>query len=240
MKRSFSLVCALLILAAGARADYILKETVSTVSPNPAAANPPQTQTMTLKIKGFKCRIDATAQTSAIMDSNTGETVVLIHPQKAFMKVSRDQLLAQAKALKDMLGNQSENPEAVELKPTGKKETINGRQTEEYIYDLNGIRTTVDIDKDYPNYRDLVTALYNAQNGPGMDAFRTLALPPGKFPGMPVRTSVELMGEKMVTTIESVEQTELSDADFAVPAGYKEFQMNAASPGASRSVTPGK
>lgn len=238
MKRLLFLACMILALALGARADYIVTQTVE---------NAGQTQNITLKLKGGKCRVDATEQSSAIMDSNTGETVVLIHPQKAFIKISKEQMVAQAKAMKNMLGNQADNPAAVELKPTGKKETINGYETEEYTYDLNGIHNTVAVDKNFKNYQQLVTALYNVQNGPGMEAFRPLALPPDKFPGMPIRTTVEVMGQKVVTTLDSVQETTLSDADFTIPDGYKELQLNAApsasplpspSPSAKLSPTP--
>jgi hypothetical protein len=231
MKCSFFLACLIVMLISGVRADYVVMQTID---------NAGQTQNITLKLKGSKCRVDASAQTSAIMDSSTGETVVLIHPQKSFMKVGKEQLLAQAKAMKDMLGNQSNNPEAVELKSTGKKETINGHETEEYTYDLNGIHTTVAIDKNFPNYREVVTALYNVQNGPGMEAFRTLALPPDKFPGMPIRTTVEVMGQKVVTTVDSVQETNLSAATFSIPSDYKELQMNAPSSDATPSPTPGQ
>jgi hypothetical protein len=181
--------------------------------------------------------VDATEQSSAIMDSNTGETVVLIHPQKAYIKISKEQMVAQAKAMKDMLGNQADNPATVELKPTGKTETINGYETEEYTYDLNGIHNTIAVDKNFKNYKQLVTALYNVQSGPGMETFRSLALPPDKYPGMPIRTTVEVMGQKVVTTLDSAKETTLSDADFAIPDGYKELQMNVA-PGATPAASP--
>ena len=227
MKPLFFLAWTVVALATGARADYVITQTVE---------NAGQNENITLKLKDGKCRVDATEQSSAIMDSNTGETVVLIHPQKAFIKISKEQMVAQANAMKNMLGNQADNPAGVELKPTGKQETINGYPTEEYTYDLNGVHNTVAIDKDFKNYQQLVTVLYNVQNGPGMEAFRPLALPPDKFPGLPIRTTVEVMGQKVVTTIVSVQETAINDADFAIPDGYQELQMNAApSPASSPS-----
>jgi hypothetical protein len=236
MKRLIFLVCTVLTLAMGSRADYIVTQTVE---------NAGQTESITLKLKDGKCRVDATEQSSAIMDSNTGETVVLVHPQKAFIKISKEQMVAQAKAMKDMLGNQTDNPATVELKPTGKTEMINGYETEEYTYDLNGIHNTIAVDKNFKNYKQLVTALYNVQNGPGMETFRSLALPPDKYPGMPIRTTVEVMGQKVVTTLDSVQEITLSDADFAIPSGYTELQMTAApsvtpSPSPQLSPTPQK
>ncbi len=230
MKLSSALLCTLLAMPLLARADYIVKQNVD---------NGGQSQSITLKIKDTKCRVDATEQTTALMDSKTGETTVLIHPQKSFMKISKEQLVAQAKAMKDMLGNQSDNPAGAELKPTGKKEKINGYDTEEYTYDLNGTHNTVAVAKDFPNYKGLVTALYNVQSGPGMEAFRTMALPPDKFPGMPIRSTVEVMNQKVTTTLESAQQTTLADADFNVPSDYQELKMNAPAAGGP-AATPSK
>lgn len=231
MKRLRLIVGSIFLLAVSARADYIVKQQVE---------NAGQTQNITLKLKGDKCRVDATEQTSAIMDSKTGETTVLVHPQKSFMTISKDQLVAQAKAMKDMLGKQSDTPASTELKPTGKKETINGYNTEEYTYDLNGTHNTVAVAKDFPDYKNLVAALYNVQSGPGMEAFRALALPPDKFPGMPIRTTVEVMNQKVTTTLTSAQQTPLADSEFMVPGDYKQLQINVAPPSAASPTVPGK
>ncbi|HEY0791928.1 MAG TPA: DUF4412 domain-containing protein [Chthoniobacterales bacterium] len=231
MKPLLLIVGSILLLAVSVQADYIVKQQVE---------NGGQTQNITLKLKGAKCRVDATEQTSAIMDANTGETTVLVHPQKSYMTIGKDQLVAQAKAMKDMLGKQNDNPADTELKPTGKKETINGYETEEYTYDLNGTHNTVAVAKSFPDYKNLIAALYNVQSGPGMEAFRTLALPPDKFPGMPIRTTVEVMNQKVTTTLSSVQQTPLTDAEFTVPADYKQLQINAPSPAAAPPAAPGK
>jgi hypothetical protein len=230
MKPLLLIVGSILLLAVSTPADYIVKQQVE---------NAGQNQNITLKLKGDRCRVDATEQTSAIMDAKTGETTVLVHPQKSFMTISKEQLVAQAKAMKDMLGKQNDDPASTELKPTGKKDTINGYATEEYIYDLNGTHNTVAVAKDFPDYKNLVAALYNVQSGPGMEAFRTLALPPDKFPGMPMRTTVEVMNQKVTTTLTSVQQTPLTESEFTVPSDYKQLQVNAP-PTAASPTAPGR
>jgi hypothetical protein len=77
--------------------------------------------------------------------------------------------------------------------------------------------------KNFPNYREIVKALFNVQSGPGMEAFRGLSIPPEKYPGMPIRTVVEVLGQKITTTVDSVEETNLADSDFAIPNDYKEL-----------------
>jgi hypothetical protein len=82
--------------------DFVLKQTVENFG---------QRQQVTIKLKGSKCRIDTSSDTSALIDPQTG-TVILLHQPKMFMKVSSEQLSAQAEAIKKMLsasGNANEN-----------------------------------------------------------------------------------------------------------------------------------
>jgi hypothetical protein len=198
-------------------ADLIVKQEVE---------NSGQTQQVTLKIKDTKCRIEATDQTSAIIDSATGVTTVLLHPQKAYMRISGEQLRAQAEAMKNLLSGKEGDTAQAEFKPTGKKETINGYETEEYTASVGGIQTTVAVAKNFPNYQEVVKALFNVQSGPGMEIFRNMSIPPEKYPGMPIRTVVEVLGQKITTTVDSVEETSLADSDFTIPIDYKELSPN--------------
>ena len=162
-------------------------------------------------------------ETSALIDSATGVTTLLIHPNKAFLKISPEEIKQQTKALKEMLGQKLENPADVQLKPTGKKEKINGFDTEEYTTNFNGVEMSLSIAKQYPNYQKIVEALYQVQNGPAMEAFRSMSIPPDKYPGLPVRTTQTIMGQKIVMTLDSAQEIDVPDADFAIPADYKEL-----------------
>jgi hypothetical protein len=212
LRMRVALLIPLVLCSVVARADYIVKQTIE---------NAGQSQEVTLKLKDTKLRIDTTPQTSAIIDSKTGETTVLVHPQKMYMKVGSEQIKAQAEAMKGVIGGDQKTPP--ELKASGKKETINGFQTEEYTTQTAGMPTTVFIDKTFPNYQKLVAAIYNAQSGPGMEIFRSTSVAPEKYPGMPIRTIIEVQGQKMVTTLTSAQETPVPDSDFAVPADYKEL-----------------
>src|SRR5207253_7610107 len=120
-------------------------------------------------------RLD-TEQTSTLMDSNTGETTMLIHAQKVFLKIGAEQLKAQSAAVKSLMGNKgSDNTGDIELKPSGKKETINGYETEEYVTILNGTDMSFFISKSFPDYRKIIDAVDTVQKGPGMDIFRSMA-----------------------------------------------------------------
>ena len=213
-------VIASLALALVARGDYVINEELD---------NSGQVRQVTLKIKEAKVRVDVSGQTTAIIDSNTGETTLLIHPQKVFLKISPEQLQQQAKALKEVLGNKAENPGNIELKPTGKRETINGFDTEEYTTSLNGVQTSIFVAKQFPNYQKLVEALYQAQSGPALQPLRSMSIPPEKYPGLPIRTTESIMGQKIVATLVSAQETPLSDAEFTIPPDYKE--LNPPQPG---------
>jgi hypothetical protein len=197
-----------------AKADYIIKERFE---------HSGQVQQITLKIKESKIRLDDGDSASAVVDSETGMTTLLIHPDKAFLKISPDQVKEQTKALKEMLGQKLDNPADVQLKSTGKQEKINGFDTEEYTTTFNGIQMNISIAKQYPNYQKIVAALYQAQNGPAMDAFRSMSIPPDKYPGLPVRTTQTIMGQKIVMTIDSAQEMDLPETDFSIPGDYKEL-----------------
>jgi len=221
VKSVFQVVACLILWTSVANAGYIVKQTLETDG---------QSQEVTIKIKEPKCRVDTGEQLSAIIDSTTGETTMLIHPDKVYMKVSPEQIKAQAEAMKNLLGTQTKDSRELEFEPTGKKETLNGYETEEYKTTLNNIEIRFMIAKAFPNYQKLVTTLYNVQSSPAMMAFRSLSIPPEKYPGMPIRSEVEVAGKKIVTTLDSAVETTLPDSDFTVPTDYKE--MGSAAPAA--------
>ena len=214
MNRTIAAATTLACFALTAKADYIIKERFE---------HSGQVQQITLKIKETKIRLDDGDSVSAVVDSETGLTTLLIHSNKAFLKISPDQVKEQTKALKEMLGQKLDNPADVQLKSTGKQEKINGFDTEEYTTTFNGIQMSIFIAKQYPDYQKIVSALYQAQNGPAMDAFRSMSIPPDKYPGLPVRTTQTIMGQKIVMTIDSTQEMDLPETDFAIPGDYKEL-----------------
>ena len=213
MTRTITFIASLALVFT-ARGDYVIKEELE---------NSGQVQQITLKIKDAKVREDVEGQNSAIVDSNTGETTLLLHSQKAFLKITPEQLKAQAEALKDLLGTKAGNSRNIELKPTGKKETINGFDTEEYTTERNGIQMSIFVAEQFPNYRKLVEALYQVQSGPAMDILRSMSIPPDKYPGLPIRTTESIMGQKIVVILDSAQETDVPDTDFIIPSDYKEL-----------------
>jgi hypothetical protein len=219
MNRTIAVVVSLACLALSARGGFLIKERFEQSD---------QVEQITLKINETKVRLDTGEETSALIDSATGGTTILIHPSKAFLKISPEEIKQQAKALKEMLGQKLENPTDVQLKPTGKKEQINGFATEEYTTNFNGVEMSLFIAKLYPNYQRIVAALYQVQNGPAMEAFRSISIPPDKYPGLPIRTTQTIMGQKIVMTLDSVQEMDVPEKDFAIPVDYKELNPSTA------------
>jgi Domain of unknown function (DUF4412) len=219
MNRTIAVVATMVCLALTARGGFLIKERFEQSD---------QVEEITLKIKESKVRLDTGEEASALVDSGTGVTTLLIHPNKSFLKIGPEEIKQQTKALKEMLGQKLENPADVQLKPTGKKEKINGFDTEEYSTTFNGVEMSLFIAKQYPNYQKIVEALYQVQNGPAMEAFRSISIPPDKYPGLPIRTTQTIIGQKIVMTLLSAQEMDLPDVDFAIPADYKELNPSAA------------
>jgi hypothetical protein len=209
-------------------ADFVVKETVQNLGRN---------QDVTIKLKGNHCRIDANPETTALLDTQSGVTTILLHQTKMFLSVKADELGAEGNALKKLLSQQTGSEETVDFQPTGKKEQINGYDTDEFVGKIAGLPVRVQVAKDFPNYQALLSALYAAQNAPGLNLFRALSIPPDKYPGMPIRTTIEVLGQPVVTTVDYVQQSTLSESEFAIPEGYVELKPSP-SPVPSATTSP--
>jgi hypothetical protein len=128
------------------------------VEPARAGAN------MTIKIKGDRARIDASSQLTTIFDGKTGEVINLLNDQKTVVRISPGKL----KAVTDMLDKFSDKkaaPEKTKLTPTGRKETVNGYETEQYTYDGPGFKAIYWIAPDYPHGAAILAQLQSIKSG---------------------------------------------------------------------------
>jgi hypothetical protein len=215
MKRlTFSAVVAFAMLAS-ARADLTIVQKIEGAGAMPE---------MTMKIKGDKIRIEATSEVTTIFDGKTGEMANIMNSQKMVMRMSADQ----AKAAAAMAGNQltagSTPGEKVKVTPTGKKEKINGHDTEEYVVETPQYKASYWVAKNYPQAESIMKQLQATSSqawnstSMGMPDFRD-------FPGLPIRTNVSMGGQNYSTTITAVKLDPLPDTEFTVPQGYQEMKM---------------
>lgn len=199
---------------AAAHADLTVVQNIEGAGPISAS---------TMKIKGDKARIEAGPQMTTIIDGKSGEILTLLNDQKKFMRISA----AQAKAAAEMaMQPEQKNAPAgkPQLKSSGKKETINGFETEEYLCDAPAFKGSYWIATKYPNAAAILQqmaattpAAWNLA-GKGMPDYRD-------FPGVPVRMRVLFSGKEIVTTLTSLKQDPLPDSDFIVPPGFEEVRM---------------
>jgi hypothetical protein len=193
---------------------------------------------MTIKIKGDRARIDASPQLTTIFDGKTGEVITLLNDQKTVVRISPDKL----KAVTDMLDRFSDKkaaPAKPKLTPIGRKETVNGYETEQYTYDGSGFRAIYWIAPGYPDGAGILAQLQSIKSE-FWDAANTRMPDFRDFPGLPIRTRMILSkelpadepgaspsnhGTEITSTITSVSHDPISDSEFTVPGDFKETKL---------------
>jgi Domain of unknown function (DUF4412) len=201
-----------------ASADYIVEQLVeSTV----------QRLHTTMKLKETKYRFDIRElELSFLIDSTTNETIVLQHSPKLYIRLSAEHLRPPVGMMNSGVTSQTGADQMADLKPTGRREKINGYDTEEFVGVIGGMPLSVFVAKDFPNYQKIKMMLYNVYSSPALDACRNLLVPPEKYPGMPIRLVREVFGQKTCSTLQSVRETNLGDREFVIPTEYQEVKLD--------------
>jgi hypothetical protein len=179
---------------------------------------------MTIKIKGDKARIDATPQMSTIIDGKTGEMINLMNDQKAAVRVSAEKMKAAAEMVAKFTDkNKNKSVEKPKLTATGKKETVNGYEAEEYVYEAPDLKATYWIASKYPDgaailkeMQSLKSEAWTAGNAK-MPDYRD-------FPGLPIKTVIAVGGNQITSTITSIRKDPVSDAEFSIPKDFQEIK----------------
>lgn len=199
-----------LILGFTAKADYIIKQSVDTGTGTPI-------ETVSY-LKGNKVRIDTGNNLSIIRDTTSGDMSILSPSTKTVRKLSGTELNTLQEKMKKAVG--STKPD---LKPTGKHETINGYPCDEFTYTLLGTPVHIFIDKDFPNYQKVLQAMKEVNQSTAQAG--TNPLPVDQFPGMPIKTTIEIMGHKITTTLVAADEKPVEDSQFIIPADYTERKL---------------
>ena len=197
-----------------ARADLTIVQTVDGAG---------RLQRITMKVKGDKARVELGPQLTTIIDAKTGNITNLMNDKKIAMTIPGDKAKAMAEMAKSFV--KEETPVQPTPKATGKTETINGYETQEYVSDSPKFHASYWIAPTYPDYANILQQMTVLQKG--AFASVTKGLPDyHALPGMPLRTHVKTSDQhEIVSKIESVSVAPLPDADFTVPAGYSEMKM---------------
>ena len=178
---------------------------------------------MTLKIKGDKARIDASSKLTTIIDGKTGEITTLMNDQKKVLRISAEKMKAATEMI-DKFNTKKETVEKAKLTPTGKKEMVSGYETEQYVYETPTFKATYWIASKYPDGGAILKQLQSLNS----DVWnpKRMGVPDYRdFPGLPLKTVVSVSGSEVTTTLTSIKQDPLNDAEFAIPTDFQEVKM---------------
>lgn len=205
-----TLLVALLGLATLARADLVILQKVEGGG---------QSGEQTIRIKGDRMRVDVAPALSTITDG-AGGIVTLMHAAKTFLKLSAAQTrLALERMQKRATTGDAPPPQ---LTATGRKEKVGAYECEIFTANLGSVGVTYWLAKDFPNYRALLAQMEKMQAG-SLSAMGRGMMPELKdFPGMPIRTVMEMDGNKVSTELTSVKEEDVDPAIFDIPKEYKD------------------
>ena len=179
---------------------------------------------ITTKLKGDKARVEVSPEVTTIIDNKSGEMLNLMNGKRKFLRISADKSKAIAELASKYGGNPAGGTENAKLTPTGRKEMINGYEAEEYVRESPSLKESYWIALTYPDsaaivkqLQAIIPAAWN-EIAKGMFDFRD-------FPGLPLRTIVKTNGKEITSTITSIKQDPLSEAEFSVPKDFQELKV---------------
>jgi hypothetical protein len=218
MKRPL-IVLGLAVSLAAAHADLVLQQNVESAMINGL---------VTTQIKGDKIRVDmpATAQgaMSTIMDLSSGDSVTLMHDQKAAMKVPGAQIKQMVENMKKTRASAGTNAPPPTFLDTGKAEKVGSYTTEIYNWSSpDGANQTVWVAKNFPDYSQIKVQMDKLNNSPIGQISKGTAPDISTLPGMVVKTQMEMNGQKVTSTLVSAKEQSVDASIFQTPQGYQEI-----------------
>ena len=181
--------------------------------------------TVTIKIKGERARIEINPKAGVIVNTKTGEVISLLHDRQAVMRLSPEKAKDLANKARTILQDTETSLEVPTPRPTGRKEKILGYDSDEYVAETPKYRATYWVAKGYPDYGAILRQMKLLQNA----AFVSVRKPMPEyydFPGLPIRTKIKFTGQEETSiTLTSISQSPLPDSEFDVPAGYAEIHL---------------
>jgi hypothetical protein len=223
MKFSLMVAAGVLIAFPGnSRADLVIVQAVEGSG---------QSSQMVMKIKGDKTRADISPQISSLTDSASGDSVMLMHDQKSYMKISAQSTMALVGKMKKLhkpasapFGEEDESGFTAP-KATGKKQRIGEYDTQEFICQIGNANIHYWVAKDFPDWEKLKEQMLKNQENSLSQMLKGKVVSLKDLPGMPVRSEIEFNGQKIAYTVVSVKEQAVSPKEFVIPEGYQEMVM---------------
>jgi hypothetical protein len=218
MKR-FLCLFAVILAAPGARADLVMHEQAD-------IGNSTNLISITIRIHGDKIRQDLyglpTGDMSLIKDAKTGDSIVLLHPQKLFTKP-------------DPKTADTQSPDAALSKPwdTGTSATIGGYDTKIYAWaadrklwnETNGMIETLWVATNYPDFDKIKDDLAKLDRANVSFPGKGLQPEISSLPGMVLKSRLTAKMGDVVQTIDitllTAKEEPVDPSTFEVPDDYK-------------------
>jgi hypothetical protein len=215
MKRAALLCLCSLGWLASARADLTVVQKMEGL--------PGSNGEITIKIRGDKARIDSSRNMATIVDGRTGEVATLMMDQKKVVRISAEKMKAAAEMIK-RFSDKKESAIDPTPKPTGRKDTVNGYEVEEYTVDTPAFKAAYWVAPTFPDGASILKQLQAIKSDLWKSA--TTTTPDYRdFPALPIKTVVDMRGKKITTTLVSVREDPLSEADFAIPKDFQDLKL---------------
>jgi hypothetical protein len=179
---------------------------------------------ITMKLKGDKARVEVSPKITTIMESKGGDILTLMNAEKKFVRISAERSKAIAELASKYGKNSTAPAEKSKLTATGRKETINGYETDEYVRESPSVKESYWIALTYPDSAAIVKQL-QAITPTAWNEIAKGMLDFNDFPGLPLRTIIKTERKEIVSTIISIKQDLLSDMEFAVPRDFQEVKV---------------
>jgi len=179
---------------------------------------------ITMKLKGDKARVEVSPKITTIMETKGGDILTLMNAEKKFVRISAEKSKAIAELASKYAKDSSATAEKSKLTATGRKETINGYETEEYVRESSSVKESYWIALTYPDSAAIVKQL-QAITPTAWNEIAKGMLNFNDFPGLPLRTVIKTDRKEIVSTIISIKQDLLSDMEFAVPRDFQEVKV---------------
>lgn len=216
MKKSLLLLVSSLCAFQVSFADWVVVQKTTTDG---------QVQEVNIKIKGDMTRMDVGDQMSMIADGAAANMVMLMHAQKVIMKMDAEALKGMMAMASGALGGTSDKPAAKPV-ATGQKEKVGEYDCEIFTWSGQIGSGKFWVAKDFPGYEELNAAQDKMMKAMGNPA-AALSPQASDFPGMVIKTDMQVMGKSSISELVSAKQEPVDAAAFALPEGYQEMKMPA-------------
>lgn len=216
--KKFVLTLGLVVFVSSfARADWVIIEKQTAGG---------QTNESKTQIKGDMARTDVGQQTSVIINIQTSDMTVFMHPQKSFMKMNSDSMKGVMALAQQFAGGQGgESPKPV---ATGEKAKVGDWDAEIYTWQGKMGSGKFWISKDIDDADEILAMQEKLMKGLGAgNPMANFAPNPSDFPGIVVKSEMSIMGQTATTELVSAKKEDVSADIFTMPEGYNEMKMPA-------------